>query len=271
MMKPSYWRIAHGGSGDLVVGISFDTGRGESLLTDLAKGIGDLRFLEALPPSPASVNLAKGLDGYLAPWMEDLPHHGDRISGIIGHCAGASLAAALAVRLREVGGGESALILLDPAEVDARSIVSEYHLALRTLAAHLSADELLRAQSAAGSVAENADLLPMSQRMASAYRVAMATVCGRLPISAEHQDQLCTRLSSYLTYLTASWWAANHATTSTVTPAAIALSTADYMGWTSSGAPSNNDATVTIRFGTDRAHLLSDPALADLISKTLSR
>lgn len=271
MMKPSYWRIAHGGSGDLVLGISFDTGRGESLLTDLAESMGDHRFLEAQPPRPASVNLAKGLDGYLAPWLEDLQHRGDRISGIIGHCAGASLAAALAVRLREVGGGQTALILLDPAEVDARTIATEYHLALRTLAAHLSADELLRAQSAADSGAENADLLPMSQRLDGAYRVAMAAVCGRLPISAEHQDQLCTRLSSYLMYLTASWWAANRATTSTVMPTAIALSTAGDRGSASSGAPFRNDATVTIRFGTDRARLLSDPALADLISKTLSR
>jgi pimeloyl-ACP methyl ester carboxylesterase len=271
MMRPSYWQTAHGGSGDLVLGISFDTGRGESLLTDLAKSMGDRRFLEALPPRPASVDLAKGLDGYLAPWLEDLQHRGDRVSAIIGHCAGASLAAALAARLREVGGSEAALILLDPAEVDARTIATEYHLALRTLAAYLSADELVRAQRAADSGSASADLLPMSQRMDSAYRVAMAAVCGRLPISAEHQDQLCTRLSSYLMYLTASRWAADRATSSTVRPAAIALSAADDMESTPSGAPAQNDATVTIRFGTDRAHLLSDPALADLISKTLSR
>jgi thioesterase domain-containing protein len=271
MMKPSYWRIAHGGSGDLVLGISFDTGRGESLLTDLAESMGDHPFLEALPPRPASVNLAAGLDGYLAPWLEDLRHRGDRISGIIGHCAGASLAAALAVRLREAGGGETALILVDPAEVDARTIATEYQLALRTLAAHLSADELLRARSAAGSGAADADLLAMSRRMDSAYRVAMAAVCGRLPISAEHQDQLCTRLSSYLMYLTASWWAASRAAASTVRPTAIALPTADGMGSAGSQGPSTNDAGVTIRFGTDRAHLLSDPALAELISRTLSR
>jgi hypothetical protein len=270
-VKPSYWRTAYDGGGDLVLGISFDTGRGESLLTDLVRGIDGHLFLESLPPRPAAVNLADELDGYLAHWIEDLRDRAGPVRAIIGHCAGAPLAAALAVRLREASLGEAALILVDPARVDAGTIAAEYLLALQTLAAYLSADELLAAQEAAGSGAREAGPLPAFQRMDSAYRAAMAAACLRLPVSAEQQDQLCARLSSYLLYLTASWWASGRPSTATVRPAAIALSAAGDPAPASALAPAEGDAAVTVRFGSDRARLLSDPALADLICTTLSR
>jgi hypothetical protein len=271
MMSPPHWRTLRDGSGDLVLGISFDTGRGESLLTDLAARLEGHRLWEAVPPRPADVDSAQGLDGYLAGWIEDLLPGGDRITGVIGHCAGASLAAALAARLRKIGLGQAALILVDPAVIDAPTIVTEYRLALQTLAAHLSAEDLLRAQTAVDGD-ENLDLLSMSHRLDSAYRVAMTAVSQRLPISEEHQDQLCTRLASYLSYLTASAWAHDCAAASATTPAVIALPAASHTESAPSGAPPPTDnASVAVRFGTDRAHMLGDPALASLVTETLSR
>jgi thioesterase domain-containing protein len=271
MMSPSHWRILRDGSEDLVLGISFDTGRGESLLTDLAARLEGHPLWEAVPPRLADVDPTQGLDGYLAGWIGDLLAGGDGVAAVIGHCAGASLAAALAARLRKVGLGQVVLILVDPAVIDALTIATEYRLALRTLAAHLSAEDLLRAQLAVDGE-QDPDLLFMPRRLDSAYRVAMAAVSQRLPISEEHQDQLCRRLGSYLSYLTASAWAHDCAAASAITPAVTVLPAASHTGSASSGAsPPTDNASVAVRFGTDRAHLLGDPALARLVTETLSR
>jgi thioesterase domain-containing protein len=271
MISPSHWRVLRDGSGDLVLGISFDTGRGESLLTDLAARLEGHPLWEAVPPRLADVDPAQGLDGYLAGLNGDLLAGGDGVAAVIGHCAGASLAAALAARLRKAGLGRVALILVDPAVIDAHAIATEYLLALRTLAAHLPAEDLLRAQLAADGE-QSPDLLSMLHRLDSAYRVAMAAVSQRLPISEEYQDQLCTRLGSYLSYLTASAWAHDCAAASAITPAVTVLPAANPTGSASSNAsPPTDNPSGAVRFGTDSAHLLGDPALARLVTETLSR
>ncbi|MGC5365546.1 hypothetical protein ACPXCE_28390 [Streptomyces sp. DT24] len=269
-MNSSQWRVLRDGDAGLILAVAFDAGRGDARFSDLAHFLGGRRVLEAVPQRSTVAALRdQGADDYMTPWLEAVKERGQPVHAVLGHCGGAVLAREMVGRLRALGLGEPSLVTFDPIVVDGHILGEEYRMAIRTLAAQLSPEDLESTLAAAepcgaASAASGQDVLPLAETLEHAYRTAVTAACRHVPVAPAVQKQLCDRFSAYLAYLAAVAWA-HHADPPMDAPVATTVLSATGGVGTSAADPRG---TIT-RFAVDRTRLLADPEVAEYVSKAL--
>lgn len=249
------WRTLHEGSGDAVIlAVDFDTtGRTQAGFPELAAvwrpeatvlaalpPAGDVapdayvdHWLTTLPtPSAPSTRstvpgtpAASGSGGVPAPSAR--PDEETRVIAVLGYCAGAVFAAALADRLAERRQDAPVLVLLDPELPDAEGLYEDYEASGRSLVTLLEpaeAEEFAAAARQTRSAHPGGDPALVGPELAAAYARAVDAAAERLDLDDDIRDELAGSFTAYVRYLAAAstldplpTWAAR-ATALTSTP-----------------------------------------------------
>ncbi|MEQ4305628.1 hypothetical protein ABNF97_30325 [Plantactinospora sp. B6F1] len=206
-MSSEGWRLLRPGAGPGLLAVDFTpaqarTGAG---FTDLARLLPEPYPVWGTEEAGWKTVAAASVDspgGGLDAWLDrDLPASGGT-AGILGYCAGAALACALARRLADRHGIAPPVVLFDPAEVTPETLYDQFGTALDGLAAALPAAEVRSAREAARrDVRTESDLSRLAARLSDRYAALARPACAGQGVPPSIADQLCARIDTYLRYL----------------------------------------------------------------------
>jgi hypothetical protein len=188
----------------IVLAVDFDgSGRPEATFRDLARLLPEhLDIWHAVAP-PDSYGTGGPADHYLT-WWGDLPQDRDRVTAVLGYCAGSVFASALADRIEAAQGRRPAVLLFNPGAPSVDTVHRDFDGIMRSMTTlnHAERRELprriLRILDRHG-----ADFERVSTEFAALYLEACEAVCGRLGIDSDLGDELASLFRSYLRYLSA--------------------------------------------------------------------
>jgi hypothetical protein len=189
------WRLLRAGAGsEAVLGVDFTQARVRAqagfaqlapMLPELYAVWGTTEEGWQLPGDPAA-----RLSGWLAA-SAALPAR-----AVLGYCAGASLACALARHLAAPD-----LVLFDPSVAGPLTLYHQFDAALGSLAAVLTEAEVTAARDAARREADRADDLDaLAAALAGRYAALARPACASQGVPASIADQMCARLATHLGY-----------------------------------------------------------------------
>ncbi|MDH6144766.1 hypothetical protein P3T35_006815 [Kitasatospora sp. GP30] len=249
-------RLGGGGQGALVLAVDFDgSTRQEATFRDLARLLPDrLDVWHAVPPT-ADLEHA---DQYLAWWLETLPRSGERVSAVLGYCAGGVYAAALsdAIELRQEVRPE--VVLFNPGSPNTATLSRDLFGALGSMTA-LNEDERQRFRQRAEEIVEHCagDFAALADEFCAVYVDASRIAFERWGIEGEVGDELMGLFRAYTRYLSA----ARQLERRPRWVDALSLNSADHEGGFTGRETS---------FDSSRADLLRSPAVAAAVTATLT-
>ncbi|GAA1024932.1 MULTISPECIES: hypothetical protein [Amycolatopsis] len=275
MTAGACWRQLSGSSGHLVPSVNFEAVRGTAGFADLAAAAGGLEQFELIETIPRK--FARGCDylrvsepdRYLGPWLAELTEMAapERpVRAVLGYCAGAALARALADAATKYGLGEPILLLFDPLRVNGTTLSREFAEALDTVRPQLTPGEIEGARNSAARWEERcADaggraLAPMAEALDEVYQGLVTAACGRLRVAPALERQLCDRFASYFAYLVAS----SRCEETAAGPVAEVV-------WSNTREAVPHAGDRAVRFDVPEPQLLADAAVAEFVSQTLRR
>jgi hypothetical protein len=194
------WRLLRAGTGsEAVLCVDFTQAR-------MRARSGFPHFAPMLPDSYAvwgtvedGWRLPGGPAERLAAWLAASEAPSAR--AVLGYCAGAPLACALARRLGERSGTPVGLVLFDPSVTGPLTLYDQFDAALGSLAAALGEAELSAARDAAAQEAASADDLDaLAATLAARYTAIAGPAYAGRGVPPEIADQLSTRLATRLGY-----------------------------------------------------------------------
>jgi len=201
------WKtLVEGDDADRVVlAVDFDgTGRPEARFADLVASLPRRGYSvwESEQPDPAAAE--RGPHAFTAHWMPRLAAEGPRIHAILGYCAGAVHAAALADALDAAGAAPVPLVLFDPETVDPDGVLFEFKQAIGFLDGTIPGPEMDAFYETAATVrARHADVRSLCDELLGLVRELGPPALDRAGLSAALRDELIGMLASFLHYLTA--------------------------------------------------------------------
>jgi hypothetical protein len=255
-MPPGWERLSPGSGQKIVLAVDFEpVGRPEACFSDLVTILDPPREIwEAAQPAVGQDKPASA-DAYLSYWSDGLPEGDWEISAVLGYCAGAVFAAALAEKIASWQAAPVS-VLLDPEPPTGATLRKQFEHAMRGLAA--GGAELSWVQESLGRLGDSPDLSLLAAELSSLYQQASAPTFARIGLGPEMQADLFASFRSLMSYLVAATdvgagkgWASATAITSAVPvcePVGVARQ---------------------IRTGVDHADLLRSPLVAGLVSELL--
>ncbi|ONI91590.1 hypothetical protein ALI22I_08220 [Saccharothrix sp. ALI-22-I] len=193
--------------GGIVLAVDFTQGRPGGSFADLSDRLEvDAAFLETQVVGSARwAGLPVDPERYVETWLNGVSAHAESVVGVIGYCAGAAFASALADRLAENFSVESKLILLNPMAATPRIMRGEFVDAVRGLGEGLSEPEIEdeRRWVRDLSSGDDADVVALGKKLLNRYRSSVDVVVDRLELEDDVADELSSRFASYLDYLMA--------------------------------------------------------------------
>lgn len=241
--------------GALVLAVDFDgSTRQEATFRDLARLLPDgLDVWHAVPPTADTRHAGQ----YLAWWLETLPRPGERVSAVLGYCAGGVYAAALAdaVELRQ--GERPEVVLFNPGAPNATTLTRDLFGALGAMTV-LEDDEQQRFRRRAEEIVEQCggEFAALADGFHTVYAAASRIAFERWGIEGEVGDELTALFRGYTRYLTAALRLERRPRWTD----ALSLNSRDHEGGFTGRETS---------FDVSRADLLRSPAVAAAVTATL--
>lgn len=214
MTKQTTWRILAPGTGDrALLAVDFGPGRREAGFSELVGNLAPDTVVWQpvfLPQNDDPVN-GTDPDTCVREWLDDLRDAGLEVSGVLGYCAGATLAVRLADLIRETGTREPAIVLLDPSRVDG-AVIQKHFVTSAAAYADLLAPERIQSDVDAAAritgflgtdVAEQsaASLEDAMRELQRLYDGIVESVCEALEAGAEVGTSFSQRFAAFLSYL----------------------------------------------------------------------
>jgi hypothetical protein len=252
-------RLSKGQGRGIVLALDFEAvGRPEACFSDLVALLGQPPEIWAAAQPPGGADGALTADAYLGYWSAGLREGGREISGILGFCAGAVFAAALAEQVARWQSARPVTVLLDPEPPTAATMLRQFSQAMRGLASVASKAELAPVQQAADRLSGSEALPSLGAALTALYREATGPAFARIGLKAEYQADLMASFGSLMCYLAAAHdvrvaegWASATAVLSATAPCEPA------------------GVARRLRTGVDHAGLLGSPAVARLVAELL--
>jgi hypothetical protein len=265
------WKTLVEGDGGIVLAVDFDgTGRPEARFADLAANLPGDGYSLWQSTQPDLADAGRGCDAFLSFWMRRLVDEGPDIRAILGYCAGAMYAAALADQLAALG-VKVPLVLFDPETVDADNLLFEFNQAIGFMAGVVPEPEIDSWKQMAAEVrARHTTMPPLCDELVSLVREVGAPALDRAGLSEALREELIGILCSFLRYVTAAdeidpWdqWSS----------ATVFTSTTQRSGLNAIRAASPDGPPIEVRqeitVDVDNMRLLSDPAVARTVDELL--
>jgi len=193
------------GAGGVVLAVDFDaTGQPEARFADLVANLTGAGYSvwETVQPDPAVAE--RGPDAYRAHWMRRLLDEDPEIRAILGYCAGAVHAAALADGLAAARGAQVPLVLFDPETIDADALLFEFQRVIGLMAGTIPGPVIDAYNETAMRVrARHVDLRPLCDELLDLVRDVGVPALDRAGLSEAIRDELIGIFCSFMRYLTA--------------------------------------------------------------------
>lgn len=256
---PARWeRLSNGSGKGIVLALDFEAvGRPEACFSDIATILDPPREIWAAALPPGGPDAPVTADAYLEYWSDGLRESGREVCAVLGFCAGAVFAAALAERIAQWQAAPVP-VLLDPELPTGTTLLKQFDNAMRGLAAVATESELSGMNEALGRLDGAEDLSYLAAELSSLYQQASGPVFSRIGLNPDLQADMVTSFRSLMSYLVAAsdvrageGWASGTAIVSAVPiwePAGVARQ---------------------IRTHVDHAELLRSPFVAMLVSALL--
>jgi hypothetical protein len=196
-MELASWRQLSGRGSCLVPCLDFPGGRAAAGFAELAAGVAaDACFLHVRPAGAGPLAACAGR------WAGELLATGRPVRAVLGYCAGAALAAALADAIAAAG-PPPMVVLFDAVPADGGSLAGQFTEALEASARHLTAAELAGARDLAEQLAARYpdDLPRLAAALAARYDQLIGAVAGRLSVHELFRRELTGAFTAYLDYL----------------------------------------------------------------------
>jgi hypothetical protein len=274
MEVPHGWKaVGYGRGKGIVLMLDFEAvGRREACFADLVP------MLDPAPETwtaaqPSHGSLDKTACAYLGYWSGGLRESGREVHAVLGFCAGAVFAAALAEQIAGWQARVPEVVLLDPEPPTTSTLLGQFENVIQALAGLASAaaegpgrsdtEGLDRARAAAARLRDVADLPALGDELSSLYREVTEPAFARIGLSPVYQADLVMSFGSLMSYLAAAGdlrpgpgWAS-----------ATAVVSAAHRGQPAGRQPIGVARQVSV--DTDHADLLRSPAVAKLVSELL--
>ena len=256
------WEILGAGCAEgITLALDFDAvGRPEACFAELMPMLNPVRETWRAVQPQAADGVAPASSAYLEFWSSSLRERGTVIHAVLGFCAGALFAAALAERITQWQPAAPAVVLLDPERPTAATLIRQFDNAMRGLAAVTSSAEVAGAREAAGRLSDEPDLQLISSRLTALYGEVSKPAFTRLGLKPAFQDDLIASYEQLMSYLVA-------AAGTQPAPGLAAASTIS-----SITPPCQSQTAVSwVAAGVDHAGLLRSPAVAAKVSELLGQ
>lgn len=195
------WRslVVGGDAADTVLAVDFDaTGRQEARFSDMLPKLGGgLTMMETVPHTEVSSAVE-----LVEQWVE--PHEAAKtqVHAVVGYCAGAVFAAALAERIAEWQSEPPMLLLFDPEISDPRSLLWQFHKTVGIMSTTLGEEDAALARQRAKQICEGTpDMDKISEELAVLVREIGDPALARAGLGEARRDELFTVFASFLRYL----------------------------------------------------------------------
>ncbi|MFD6624403.1 hypothetical protein [Streptomyces diastaticus] len=207
-MSAIEWRQLRQGQGaEAIVVVDFGINRQAAFFAELIAQIDTGRHvLQPLVHTAGDEMLRRTADEHVASWISELSARGLRVSGILGYCAGSTLAAILA---RSLAGKRTPAptVLLDPTNVNPEDLYETFDLAVARFEGVVGADAQgyiaeVRDQRADGIARFAREPIAVTDALCHAYDQVVRVVGTELRMSDDMPRQLSAYFRSYLNYLT---------------------------------------------------------------------
>jgi len=256
-------RVQDGSDSRAIIAVDFGPGRREAGFADLAGGLGaEFTILEPIVDSADGDLLSRTAAEHIAQWTSDLREQKLQVAGVLGYCAGASLACALAADLAEQDEQAPPIVLLDPRAIDPPALYANFESAVESFADVTEPDEMASVRAAVREATEADPTLKdpkaMVTTIAAAYERVVNGAGELLGMDEELTGQFTEHFRSYLSYLAL---AAQTGIARSVPENAVVLISAGFT------PPAGWDAQQV--FPVSREDLLSDPAVAAAVARIL--
>ncbi|MCU7725973.1 hypothetical protein ODJ79_19795 [Actinoplanes sp. KI2] len=259
------WRELRTGTDDrTIVAVDFGPGRRAASFADLVRELG---------PGPAVREpvfdqrngdlLEHAAAEYVAAWLDDLRKQDLHVVGVLGYCAGSSLASAFADICAERQGTRPPVVLFDPQLIDGAALYANFESAVESFAEVTEPTRMAEARALArAAISANralGDPVALVSAVGAAYERVVHWAAELLGVEDDLTDQMTAHFRSYLSYLVlAAQVVAAPPDTSADT---VVLASAGHQlppGWHASSV-----------FPVARENLLADPRVADAVEQII--
>lgn len=196
------WRELCDRGPDLVLCLDFPGGRAAAGFAELANRIPvDLRFLHI---GQLNLGAPPRLDAHVDEWVREALGTGRRVRGVLGFCAGATLATRVADALSATAPVKPpAVVLFDAAAVTGGTLGDGFVSSVEASSAHLAAGELDDArQWSEELLGDYSDDLPrVAAGLVDRYDHLIAGVVDRLSLDELVRSELTSEFAAYMAYL----------------------------------------------------------------------
>lgn len=194
-------------------------------------------------------------------WLREIETFGYDVCGVLGYCAGASLACALAEGITELSGSAPAVILFDPVPVTPDEFWYVFCRFVGTFREHVSEPELDEARERGRSVLSRCgtDFPALARELAAGYEPVVRKACEALELPDDLADDFVGRFQTQMDYMLAAAEYPFPATTSV----SVILS--------QEGHDLDMVAANCQRIPVPHAELLTSPEVAAAVDRALSR
>lgn len=189
---------------DVVLALDFAAvGRPEACFSDLVSMLDPPRETWAARQPPAGTGVEVTAGAYLQYWSEGLRESGREIRAVLGFCAGAVFAVALAGQIARWQARAPVIALLDPEPPTVVTLLRQFDQAMRGLAAVASDAEFASVREAAAGLRDAGNLPWLAAELGSLYREASRPAFERIGLKPDFQADLVTSFESLMSYLVA--------------------------------------------------------------------
>ncbi|MEU3776965.1 hypothetical protein AB0F11_27945 [Streptomyces sp. NPDC032472] len=197
--------IGGNSSQGLVLAVDFTaTGRPDARFADLLELAATGRPAWETLPQAIATDLGTGSATYLDRWFETVRASGRPVSAVLGFCAGATYATALADRITQWQEHAPQLILFDPEQANALGLYWQFHLSLNLFESIVGAEEIGRATAAGHEVLESTeDLGVLGAALISLFREVSSAAFDILDLDEETRAEFTDSFTAFVAYVVA--------------------------------------------------------------------
>ncbi|KJY41860.1 hypothetical protein VR41_10565 [Streptomyces sp. NRRL B-1568] len=207
----AWQEIGGSGPGQLVLAVDFTaTGRPDARFADLIGLAGTGHPVWETMPQAIATDVGPGGAAYLDHWFEAVRATGRPVGAVLGFCAGAVYAAALADRLTQWQESAPRLILFDPELANALGLYWQFHKSVQLFEGILGPEPVARADAAGHRALQAAEadgtpdgLRALGTELVRLFREVSGPAFDELELDAESRAEFTESFTAFVAYVVA--------------------------------------------------------------------
>ncbi|MCZ4123209.1 hypothetical protein [Streptomyces sp. H39-S7] len=272
----AWWEIGGKGPGDLVLAVDFTaTGRPDARFADIVGLTATSHPVWETMPQAIATDIGPSGEEYLDRWFEDVRASGRPVGAVLGFCAGAVYAAALAGRIAQWQERAPQLVLFDPEPANAFGLLWQFHNSVELFAGIIGAEPVAEAQETARRTleADPENLGHIGPVLVGLFRQISEAAFDEIELEPESRTEFTESFTSFVAYVVAAGQLNSSAATAWTD--AVAFSSGSPLSGLNRLRSTDPDGAAgavarELRFDCDHTDLLRDEGAATALAELLT-